>query len=245
MYNKPVRFDGDIIITDPCYIMKKGRYNFKEVPCWWDFVSKVIVSERDGMTHYEPPTPSDYEDCVKVPFKEYYKDGGKSYIEKFLKGEIEEEVTENNNLKIAVSLILNAEYNAYHKAADKYHEEHKEDWEICNCGENLEILGFKTYLSDGTIYGDWGCTVFDSHKKKIGEFCADSGMVGVFLLDEVLKYNPDFDYHLNRPWTTTLIKDFHGTVELRKKPIKGYLNEEKVEVVGVGNICFVSIQTGL
>lgn len=34
--------------------------------------------------------------------------------------------------------------------------------------------------------------------EKIGYFCADAGMVAVFLLDEVLKYNPDFDYHINR-----------------------------------------------
>lgn len=36
--------------------------------------------------------------------------------------------------------------------------------------------------------------------------------IAVFLLDEVLKYNPDFDYHINREWTTTLIKDFDGEV---------------------------------
>lgn len=34
--------------------------------------------------------------------------------------------------------------------------------------------------------------------KNIGGFCADAGMVAVFLLDEVLKYNPNFDYHINR-----------------------------------------------
>lgn len=34
--------------------------------------------------------------------------------------------------------------------------------------------------------------------KEIGHFCADAGMVAVFLLDEVLKYNPGFDYHINR-----------------------------------------------
>ena len=30
----------------------------------------------------------------------------------------------------------------------------------------------------------------------LGSFCADAGMATVFLLDEVLKHNPDFDYHI-------------------------------------------------
>lgn len=58
----------------------------------------------------------------------------------------------------------------------------------------------------GKIYDDkmFSATV---DLKNIGGFCADAGMVAVFLLDEVLKYNPNFDYHINRLWTTTLIKD--------------------------------------
>lgn len=72
----------------------------------------------------------------------------------------------------------------------------------------------------------------------IGEFCADAGMVAVFLLDEVLKYNPDFNYHTERPWTTTLIRDFHGTVEL-------HCENDEVTVIGKGNVNFVGVQTGL
>lgn len=68
--------------------------------------------------------------------------------------------------------------------------------------------------------------------KKIGHFCADTGMVAVFLLDEVLKYNPDFDYHINREWTTTLIKDFDGEVNY-------YVDsEDDACIIGVGNINF-------
>ena len=52
-YNIPVRFDGDIIITDPCYIMNKkndDRFNEKGYcngPSWWDFVSKTTTTECD------------------------------------------------------------------------------------------------------------------------------------------------------------------------------------------------------
>ena len=72
------------------------------------------------------------------------------------------------------------------------------DWERSNYSDNMRIR----------------YTTFNSYtKEKIGEFCADTGRVSVILLDEVMKYNPEFDYHINKPWTTTLIKDFRGVVE--------------------------------
>lgn len=75
--------------------------------------------------------------------------------------------------------------------------------------------------------------------KPIGHFCADAGLVAVFLLDDVLKYNPDFNYHIERPWTTTLIKDFHGEVEY-------YVDDNtEAHIVGKGNINFITTQTGL
>ena len=125
------------------------------------------------------------------------------------------------------------------------------DWELCEYGENMEKLGIKTYLTRNTIYGDWSCTTFNSDTHEpIGQFCADAGLVSVFLLDEVLKYNPDFDYHLNRLWTTTLIKDFDGDVVIEVvgveyKNEEGYIeNDEEVRVIGKGSINFYTRQTG-
>lgn len=67
---------------------------------------------------------------------------------------------------------------------------------------------------------------------EIADKTADAGMVAVFLLDEVLKYNPDFDYHINREWTTTLIKDFDGEVNY-------YVDSgDDARIIGVGNINF-------
>lgn len=78
----------------------------------------------------------------------------------------------------------------------------------------MEALGIVNYMTRDTIYGDWSCSVYNTgNRRKIGEFCADSGLVSVFLLDEVLRYNPGFDYHINRKWTTALIKNFKGTVQ--------------------------------
>lgn len=90
----------------------------------------------------------------------------------------------------------------------------KDDWGACNYGSRMEALGIQHYMTSDTLYGDWGCTVYDTDTNEVlGEFCADAGLVSVFLLDEVLKYNPDFDYHKERNWTTTLIPNFKGTVQ--------------------------------
>lgn len=114
-----------------------------------------------------------------------------------------------------------------------------DDWEKSRYGERMDILGVKNYISGGTGCGDCFCTTFNSDTNEpIGEFCADAGMVGVFLLEEVTKYNPDFDYHVTKPWTTTLIKDFDGEVEFK-------VEKGKLLVVGRGNINFIGRQTGL
>jgi hypothetical protein len=121
-------------------------------------------------------------------------------------------------------------------------------------GNGLSKFGFTNYIWEDTIYGDWSCTTFklkpDSANKrttdltkfdvdgKIGSFCADAGLVGVFLLDEVLKFNPKFDYHTERKHTTTLIKDFDGDIIYE-------VNGDEAQIRGTGNINFVTRQTGL
>ena len=141
----------------------------------------------------------------------------------------------------------------------------KDDWAACNYGSEMEALGITHYMTRDTLYGDWSCTTFNTDTKKvIGDFCADAGLVSVFLLEEVLKYNPEFDYHLNREWSTTWIKDFKGTVKFVVKHTEGYYEEDTsyykkgdywedyfVEVVGHGinkvtgePINFVGKQTG-
>ena len=141
-----------------------------------------------------------------------------------------------------------------------------DDWATCAYGEDMEALGITHYMTRDTLYGDWSCTTFDTDTKEaIGEFCADAGLVSVFLLDEVLKYNPEFDYHLKNKWMVTWIKDFKGTVEFVVKHVEGYYEEDTdywkkgdywedyvLEVVGHGinkvtgkPINFVGKQTGL
>ena len=137
--------------------------------------------------------------------------------------------------------------------------ENSNDWNKCQCGDNMKTLGIKHYLCRDTIYGDWSCTTFDSDtKEEIGQFCADAGLVAVFLLDEVLEYNPAFDLYKSSPWTTTLIKGFDGDIEMKVIHTEGVYDEDtkwykkgdkwaddSLSVVGTGNINFETHQTGL
>lgn len=139
------------------------------------------------------------------------------------------------------------------------------DWAACGYGSNMEALGINTYMTRDTIYGDWSCTTFNSDTNEpIGEFCADAGLVSVFLLDEILKYNPDYDDHIKNKCAATWIRDFKGTVQFAVVHTEGIYESttdwhpagEKwedfsVEVVGHGinkvtgePINFVGKQTG-
>lgn len=221
MYNTPIRFDGDIIITDPCYIINYDNEDNVPYPHWSDYVTHPSANK------HAMPKPEDYPDCRPKTVLDCKTELEKCNL-----------ILVKPENPLMFSPMLQAELDAYRKAYEEYYSQPHDDWERCDYGNNMEALGITTYLCDDTIYGDWSCTTFNSDtKKKIGRFCADVGQVAVFLLDEVLKYNPHFDYHIERPWTTTLIKDFHGTVELE-------MNDDEVQVVGKGNVNFVGKQTG-
>lgn len=99
-----------------------------------------------------------------------------------------------------------------------------------------------------TIYGDWSCTTYNKNTKEpIGNFCSDSGLVGVFNLDKVLEYNPEFEF---RKHTATLIKNFKGKVYFNIKHDNKY-DDYSVHVIGKGYniktnepIEFITYQTG-
>lgn len=142
-------------------------------------------------------------------------------------------------------------------------EDTHDDWGKCDCGRNMEALDIFTYFTEDTIYGDWGCTTYkiteDPYKvvdnfaeasekgedygiecSKLGMFCADSGQVSVFLLDEVRKYNPSIDEWIaSYDWCVTTIPDFDGEVNY-------YVDkQDNAHIVGIGNINFFTDQTEL
>lgn len=189
-------FKGTIIITDPCYIVKKCTEK-NPYPFPWTTVN------------------------IKAP-----------NIDEMIK-----------------------QYTEWEKTHD--------DWLKCAYGYNMEALGIHNYITESTIYGDWSCTTYgiteDPYKvvdylaeafekgenyevkcSKLDNFCADSGLVSVFNLDEVRKYNPDIDKWIpSHDWCVTTIPDFDGEVNY-------YVDEQNsAHIVGIGNINFFTDQTGL
>ena len=212
-------FKGTVVITDPCYIIKKNPIKY---PNEKDFGLPVSISSK--------------------PFKDY----------------------------------STPEELAYKAALDKYYKESRKynNWDKCNCGENMEVLGIHNYISESTIYGDWSCTTYQTEKepkellesilrvlndnleyeeyeddessvfcesKDIGGFCADAGLVGVFLLDEILAYNPDWKSWIEEhSWCATIIENFEGEVEYYIDKVN-----EEAHIVGTGSINFYTAQTGV
>lgn len=273
-FNTPVRFDGDIIITDPCYLMRQNsRPDYTKAPHWWDFVSKVTyeeITDSNGKTfkRYNIPEATDYPDCRDKTMQDYIDEVSRNN-ENYYEGELTlSDIKKRAEMNFRIALLkddkpqfsptLNAEWEAYYKAEEEWKENNVSDWQRCEYGDNMGVLGFTTSLVTSTLYGDWGCTTYklDSlgrKNKKIGSFCADAGLVGVFYLNEILKYNPDYNDHLDKDgWCATWIKDFHGEVMVQTLPINKYRQypdrvpngwDDEARVVGTGNINFIGCQT--
>ena len=103
----------------------------------------------------------------------------------------------------------------------------------------MDKLGFTSYLVHPTIVGDWVCNVIEDSGEVLGTFTADAGLVGVFLLDEILEHNPDFKEYTN-PVCYTIIRNFDGDVEIIEDVEMG----SNVFVSGLGNINFQSVFVG-
>jgi len=185
-----MKFKGNLIITDPCYIIKKGDNDD------WHKCNYGSNMEALGIKNYLT-ADTEYGDwsCTTV------KDDPQS----------QELVTKLNTMYTKFFSDYNNPdiYQTKENRADMYENYTKE----------RELM-----IKDSGLV--------------IGLFCADAGLVSVFLLDEVLKYNPRFDYHLKKSWTTTLVEDFDGEVEITHR-------KDGVSVVGKGNINFYTTQTGL
>jgi len=166
------------------------------------------------------------------------------------------------------SVLFDLHYRKMDRATEQWRKDHPDDWEICDYGYSLEKLGITKFMTRDTLYGDWSCTTFKDEIRRgneIGEFCADAGLVSVISLDQVLKYNPDFDYHINRKHTTTWIKNFRGTVQFVVIRESGTYEDDtefhskgdswenlEVRVIGRGvdivtgqTLNFITTQTGL
>lgn len=159
-------------------------------------------------------------------------------------------------------------------SGDNYNE-----WDRSEYGERMDlILCTSNFICESTIYGDWSCTCWKGHEaldltsddiEKMsgnekdsviyGEFTADSGMVIVAYLKDIIMYNPNFsDWAKSHNWCATIIEDFNGTVEYHvakrkydekdaEKYGKAFMERASTYcyLIGYGNKDFITSQTGL
>lgn len=124
-----MRFKGDIIITDPCYICKEKK-EVGEYPKFKDYFS---YDNEEDYPDYRKMDENEIKALEeKIVFsKEFLLD---EWIHK--SDQYEEE---------------NKKYNA---ALQEYRENNVSDWKLCNYGEDMEMLGIKNYICRDTLYGD-------------------------------------------------------------------------------------------
>lgn len=182
---------GDIIITDPCYIIIKDKIRQTLEPKESDYilpideyedVKEVSIAELKKYLRYSDPY---YEPINETMCKYSYQRDTALKAYKYDK---------NEYLKGETTEIT--------------------DWEATDCGNDVSVLGISNYIGRDTIIGDWSCEVIDEvTNTPIGAFCADSGMVCVAELSEWRKYNPEIDdFAENHNWCATVIKNFDGDV---------------------------------
>lgn len=123
-----------------------------------------------------------------------------------------------------------------------------DDWDICidsyysddsrDITYGLKKLGFTKVISYRIfryIKEEHQRFRVDSKEKKLGEFSVGTRFFAVFSLDEVKRYNPNYNYKIERDCgCAVIIKDFTGHVS-----IEPFGSRETI-IVGHGNINFNS-----
>lgn len=226
-----MKFKGDIVITDPCYIMRRCPL---ERPKPEDFNLPYSINAKP-LDEFSTPDELAYKKACDEYWKVY-----KEYDGDWSKCEYGDnmEILGINNYICKSTLYGDwscTTWSTPRKDVEAQIEEisniYSEMWDAEEqYGEDsLQVEAYDDKLADVT-----------ADTKEIGHFCADAGLVAVFLLDEVLKYNPDFTKWMKEhSWCATLIKDFDGDVYYYVD------NNGDAHIIGSGNINFFTSQTGL
>lgn len=133
----------------------------------------------------------------------------------------------------------------YSQAYNTWVQSQSSDWELCDFGQSMDVIGFENPFVFPTEYGCWSCTVYKDNNEvdSIGKFFSDSGLVGVFLLNEIQSYTPEFKVPKNGLPNLTLIPDFTGQIFITNLTGKSGVDAD-IRLFGVGTINFHTIQTG-
>jgi len=129
----------------------------------------------------------------------------------------------------------------------------EKDWHE-DCSNKLN-----NYIYHSTLIGDVTTTIYkidnniDINKDflkifaqpQLGTCTADAGLIGVFDLNEVLQYDPNFSTkYLSKAWCVARINNFTGTVQI--KIAFDFINYEFFYYVeGLGNINFIGVMTSI
>lgn len=240
-----MKFKGDIIITDPCYIIKECTV---QSPNPDDYMSRETYTKpATEYTEEEKKQVAKWQKASDAYFKARREDDDWSKCEYGQNMEA---------LGINTYLTSDTEYGDWSCTTVRDDSKSKELITKMN-HHYLEFFSKYNAPNLSPEQKDKMYQQYQEERKKfetgeliLGYFCADAGLVSVFLLEEVLKYNPDFDYHINNTHTTTWIKNFDGDIEITHREIRKNgddddLDEDReVSVVGTGNVNFYTTQTG-
>lgn len=117
-------------------------------------------------------------------------------------------------------------------------------WKVSKLKNTLGLLELEKFIDDieeayynlydnPSIENQINLEKLVNQRETIGRYCVDSGTFGVFYLDEVLKYKPDFLVE-HGDWCYTIIKDFIGDVNVYTD------SREQKHFLGIGNKTFYS-----
>lgn len=227
-----MKFRGTIVITDPCYIMKKYEDERPKFSTWGGLENVTPNTQFKDFTTEEVIAYKEYEKALKE-YNKKYNDWAKcdcgrnmevfgftNYItEDTIFGDWSCKVYNVDEPKKAVEDLcaITSHYNSQVAALGGWSEVSDEQL------DHLDTI-FQTMIEGLNLQA-----------KTLGQFCADAGLVSVFLLDEVLAYNPDFlEWAKEHPWCVAIIEDFDGEIEYYVDT----LND--AHIIGIGNINFFS-----
>lgn len=105
----------------------------------------------------------------------------------------------------------------------------EEDWQLVLADTydrvELEKIGIDTYISFDAM-GESRAKVVNEDGNVLGEFCTDSCLICILRMEDLLKYNPQFEDHIKYPGSCTLISNFKGEILIEEG--------ENVSVNGTG-----------